>query len=808
MNERRLPLVDVRVLECGDTLAAAYAGRLLVDLGADVVKVEDRGGDPLRTLGPFVGDAPHVELSASFAYFNAGKRSLHVDATSDAGRRVVAEWAAGADIVLRSTRAGVDWIADDDLVRLEQAHPGLVTADLTTLGRHGRVGPHPMDDLLALAAGGLLSVNSTDMGDPDGVPLRYRGELACVHTACDAVAAVLAALFERRRSGVGQRIDVSGEAAVAGILATALPTFSYTGLVAAHDGRRGVAPWGFYACRDGNVLIQCTEDQQWQAMRKMLGDPDWSALEIFDTIAQRVEAFDVLNPLVAEAVAPFTVDELLAAAHEHGLAAARINTARDLVEWEHLRARQFLETLTVSDGQRVSGDVLVPGSPWRYHGTPAVPRGPAPRLGSVGGSSAWPARTAPAAVAAAVNDPPPAPLAGVRVIDFTWVWAGPYASMQLAHFGADVIKIESSVRLDVTRRLGPFADDIVGVNRSGYFNQYNQGKRSVVLDPKDPRGLAVVKRLLADADVVIDNRRAGALARMGLSYDALRAINPRIVAVSMTGFGETGPERDRMAYGSIIDALSGVASANGPVGGGPTDFTMSLPDPAAGILAAIATLAAVYRARETGVGERVECNMLEASVAAFPWPVLFQSVTGHAPPVVGNRDAERSPHGVFPCQGVYQWVAISVRDDNEFAALARLMDSPSLATDARFATLTARRVHEDALEEILSQWTADQDAFAVAERLRQGGVPAHAVAHINDVFASPTLTAREFLLRLPHDEVGARPLAGVAWRTSRSPMQVTTAAPLLGADTRSVLSTLAGLEESEIDALAADGVLH
>jgi crotonobetainyl-CoA:carnitine CoA-transferase CaiB-like acyl-CoA transferase len=176
--------------------------------------------------------------------------------------------------------------------------------------------------------------------------------------------------------------------------------------------------------------------------------------------------------------------------------------------------------------------------------------------------------------------------------------------------------------------------------------------------------------------------------------------------------------------------------------------------------------------------------------------------------VIGNRDDERSPHGVFRCRGVYQWVAISVRDDDEFAALARLMDNPPLATDTRFATLGARRVNEDALERIVSEWTADQDAFALAEHLRRGGVPAEAVAHINDVFASPTLTAREFFLRLPHEEVGVRPLAGVAWRASRSPMQVTTAAPLLGADTRSVLSTLAGLDEAEIDALAAAGVLR
>ena len=233
------------------------------------------------------------------------------------------------------------------------------------------------------------------------------------------------------------------------------------------------------------------------------------------------------------------------------------------------------------------------------------------------------------------------------MIDMTWVWAGPYAAMLLAHLGAEVIKIESSNRIDVTRRLAPFADEVVGLDRSGYFNLYNQGKQSVLVDVKHPRGLGLLRELIGSADVIIDNMRAGALARMGLSYEELRSLNPSIVAVSMTGFGEDGPERDRMAYGSIIDALSGVASSNGLVGGGPTDFAMSLPDPCAGVHTAIATVATLLRARTTGEGDRVETAMLEASVAAFPWPVLYEAVGAGPTLPMGNRDDEMSPHGVF-----------------------------------------------------------------------------------------------------------------------------------------------------------------
>jgi len=363
------------------------------------------------------------------------------------------------------------------------------------------------------------------------------------------------------------------------------------------------------------------------------------------------------------------------------------------------------------------------------------------------------------------------------------------------------------VRLDVTRVLGPWADGEAGVDRSGYFNQYNQGKRSVTIDVKDPRGLDLLRRTIATADLVIDNMRPGALARMGLPDDELRRLNPRLVVVAMSGFGETGPERDRMAYGSIIDALSGVAASNGLPGDGPTDFPMSLPDPCAGIHAAIAGTAALYKMRTTGVGDRIEVSMLGASLAAFPWPVLIEA-SGNGPVVaVGNRDEAMSPHGVFACSGADEFVAIAVRDDAEFAALATAIGA-DLAGDPRFATLAVRRRHEDELEAIVGGWTGARPRDEAARALRAAGVLVEPVARMGEVASSEVLHRRAFFSLAEHPVVGTRPVPGPSWVASRSPMRATTAAPCLGQHTTEVLRGVLGLTDDEVADLDAAGLLR
>lgn len=785
------PLAGVRVLELGDNIAVGYTGRLLADLGADVVKVEPAAGDPLRHRGPYVGGVIDTERSAGFAYYAAGKRSVVADAET------IATLARAADVVVQSTLSGERWLDEAALAAAEAANPGLISATISTWGE--TVSDRSTRDLVALAAGGLLSVNFTEPDASKGTPLRYRGEFSSVHAACTTALAVLGALHARLADGRGQRVDVSAQAATASILATAMATWLYTGQVPVMDGVRSVVPWGFFECSDGFVLLQVTEDAQWFNLRRLFGEPEWAQPDVFDTTAMRSQLQDVVHPMVAAEMSRFTVNEFLDGCQREGVAAARVQSAADVLGWEHLRVREYFTEIDLG-----GTTTLAPTPPWRG----AIER-PARRISPALGAhtadvlAEWQPRPIEVVTGATSGRP----LEGLRVVDMTWVWAGPYAATQLAHLGADVIKLESSERVDVTRRLGPFADGEIDIDRSGYFNQYNQGKRSLVLDVKQPQGLALLKRIIATSDLVIDNMRPGALARMGLDMDTLVSLNPRIVAVAMSGFGEHGPERDRMAYGSIIDALSGVAASNGLPGGGPTDFPMSLPDPAAGIHAAISAVAALYRVRRGGPGGRVEVAMLEATTSAFPWPMLIEA-SGDGPVVcVGNRDETMSPHGAFRCEG-RGWVAIATADDAEFARLAEVIGRPELAGDDCYATLAARRANEDELEAIVTAWTLRHSAADAASALHRAGVTAEAVRTMDEAAASPELAARDFLMRTPHRTLGVRPLPGPPWVTSRTPMRATTAAPCFGEHTREVLAEVLGLTDAELDALDQQGLLR
>jgi crotonobetainyl-CoA:carnitine CoA-transferase CaiB-like acyl-CoA transferase len=786
------PLLGIRVVACAGTIGGGYVARLLTDLGADVVVVEPPGGSDLRHRGPYVDGRAEPASSAAGAYYLAGTRSIVV---ADGRRDELDRLLATADIVVRTA---TDLPTDEELDEAEEVNPGLVVVDVSTFGRRGPLADVPGGDLMALAESGMLSVLSTNPADGPLSPIRLRGELSEVFAGLHAAIAAVGALHARLRDGRGQRIDVAAIEAMVTTMATALPTVTYAGLVPVAGGARGVCPWGIYECRDGAFLVQCTEDAQWRALVKMLGDPDWGHLEVFATTAQRVEQYDVIEGLVREAVADMTVVEFLATAHEEGVPACRVHSPAEAMAWEQLGVRHSFRELVVGEGRRVTA----PASPIRIAGLEPPARLAVPAVGQHDGRVDWPAR------AGLLGEPRhDAPLAGLRVIDMTWVWAGPFGAMQLAHLGADVVKIESRTRVDVTRRLGPFIDEEPGVDRSGYFNQFNQGKRSVVLDPTTADGKAVLARLLASADVVIDNMRAGALARMGFDDARLRQLNPEIVAVAMTGYGETGPEKDKLAYGSLIDALAGVTAATGPVDGPPTEVPMSLPDPSAGLHAALGTTAALYRLRTVGVGADMECSMVESWISALPWGTLTTSAEGRPPRLLGTRDERMVPHGTFPADGEYAWVAIAVADDDEFARLAAAIGRPALASDRRFSSLAARQANEDELEELVARWTITRPRDAAVAALVAAGVTAAAVRTMDEVAASTHLRERGFFVELDHPEAGTRPVGGPPWHASRTPMRPVRPAPLLGQHTTEVLREVLGMSDDEIDELVARGAV-
>lgn len=400
-----------------------------------------------------------------------------------------------------------------------------------------------------------------------------------------------------------------------------------------------------------------------------------------------------------------------------------------------------------------------------------------------------------------------APLAGLRVADFTWVWAGPFCTLQLAHLGAEVIRVESATRLCVTRLLPPFAKFKAGPNRSGYFNQYNQGKKSITLDLKQPDALEVAKRLCANSDIVVENFAAGVMDRMGLGWDVLRRLRPDLVMVALSGYGASGPDHDKVSYGPAQVPLSGMSSVTGYRGHPPMHVGISYGDPTGGLHGAVAVLAALLHRARTGVGQYVDLSQWETSVAVLPEAVMAQTMNGAAPDRDGNRDPHMAPHGVFRAAGEDRWLAVAVEDDAAWGRLARTMGRPELAADPRFATVVERKRHEDELEGLLTAWLADREPATVAAELQAAGVAAFPAMTNRDLATDPHLAERAFFVELPHPEVGAMAHAGVPWRMSRSDSRVQRPAPCLGEHTEQVLRDVCGYDADAVARLRDAGVL-
>ncbi len=399
------------------------------------------------------------------------------------------------------------------------------------------------------------------------------------------------------------------------------------------------------------------------------------------------------------------------------------------------------------------------------------------------------------------------PLDGLRVADFCWAWAGPYGALQLAHLGAEVIRIETSTRLCPSRLIPPWADNERGINRAGYFNQYNQGKRSLTLDFKKPGAIDLAKTLVAKSDIVMENFAAGVMDKMGLGYEELCKIKPDIIMASLSGYGAIGPEKDYVSYGPPQVALSGMSSLTGYQGGPPLQAGFSYGDPNGGVHGTFAILCALLHRGKTGKGQYIDLSQREACVMLLPEALMDFVMNGTQPPRLGNRDPHMAPHGVFRCQGEDRWVSIVVGSDKEWQQLCVAMDQPDLAKDPRFATLAARKENEDSLEQLITVWTQERSAEEVTHGLQQAGVAAYPALDGRDMLANPQVEARGFFVELEHPEAGKRRHFGIPWKMSRTPCEVRRPAPCLGQDTEYVLAEILGLSRDEISALREREVL-
>jgi crotonobetainyl-CoA:carnitine CoA-transferase CaiB-like acyl-CoA transferase len=809
--------LPVRVLDLAD-LAGAFAGRLLVGLGAEVIRIEPPGGDPLRASDPL-----------AFAHWHAGKRSVTLDLATPRGLERVRRLAATADVVLdsgpprRLDALGAGWTA------LAAVNPALVLVSITPFGADGPRAAWRATSLVLSALGGMAWLS----GPPDGPPLDAPREQAYQLAGAVGAIGALLGLRARRRTGRGQLVEVAVQEVVAATLEYGTLRYVHEGVVHRRTGNRYPhVPHGVFPSRDGHVAGGFGgSPRMWDGLLAWMQEAG-AARDLgearFGDEPTRLAARQHIFAAIEAFTAGFTKEAFHREAQRRRLPWAPVARAEDLLASPQLRARGFFVAVEVDgrpledvgfafgfpEGRRPTR-LVVPAPGEADAECPAAGAGEGPTQAGVrtrAGEASTPASPPGARGAGAASGGGWGALAGTRVLDLTWVLAGPYATKLLADHGADVIKVESRHRPDPSRlsaALHLSRDPARHPDTSGYFNNFNRNKRSITLHLGRPEGLALLRRLAAASDVVIENFSARVLAGWGLDYAALAALRPGLVLVSMAGMGQTGPWRDQVTYADAVQALSGIAAETGLPGAAPLGLTFGLGDMIAGYHAALATLAALEWRDATGQGQHVDLSQVEAVASHLGTAVLEAGAGKGSRGPQGNRHPTMAPHGIFPCRGEDRWVAIAVPGDDEWRALCAVLGQPAAASDPRFTTALGRKEHEAACEALVACWTRGEDRDTLVARLQAAGVPAGAVQDgRNLVEGDPQLRARGFYVPVRHPAAGVFLHEGVVPRLGTTPGTIARPAPRLGEHTREVLREVLRLDDDEIARLHSLGVLE
>lgn len=767
----------VKVVELSSPFTR-FAGRLLVGLGHEVVLVEPPEGDETRR--ELDGDA--------FVHWHAGKRSV-VPASPEKLRGLLAV----ADVLLDGSPGGAEPLVEglDDLVHVR----------VTPFGLLGPRSDWQGTDLVVAALGGMLA----QVGDPDGPPLRLPEQQAEQLAGVNAAIAALLAL-RARRGGRGQLVDVSAQACVAAALEAGTLAYLHEDRVPPRPGSvHPLVPHGLFRAADGYLGGGLGgSPRMWDALLDWLREenaaadltePRWQ-----DPVERKKHQEHVFK-VVQDFVGIWPKAEFAEQAQARKLPWAAVDLPHELPDNPQLAARDFFTRVRAPEGERI--DL---GFPFAFPEGRRVRELEVPGLGADQNLlDAGPRAKSPVPVGQAPAHPA---LHGIRVLDLTWVLAGPYCTKVLADHGADVIKVESMGRPDPTRfapfmhlSRGPHTDP----NTNGYFNEVNRNKRSIALDTRSEDGIAVLRELIAHSDVLVENFSSTVMRKLGLGYEELCRINPDLVYVSMSGMGHTGPRNGWVSYADTVSASAGLT---GLTGWGPDDVVGVIyghGDIVAGLQAALATVAALEHRAATGRGQHIDLSQLEAIAAHMGTSLLG----GPAVTPSGNTHPSWSPQGVYRCLGTDRWLAVSVRDDTEWAALCEVIGRPELATDERTRTAEARRDATHLVDAVLGEWTRTLPADLAAESLQARGIPAGAVQDGRELVEhDPQLRARGFYVRKEHPVAGAFLHEGVPIRLTRTPGAIREAAPVLGADTDAVLKEVAGFSTERIRTLREAGVLR
>jgi crotonobetainyl-CoA:carnitine CoA-transferase CaiB-like acyl-CoA transferase len=748
------PLSHLRVIELGTLPAGAYAARLFADFGAEVIKVEQNGGDPTRAFPPII--AP--DASGWFAYLNYGKKSVTAEAVD------LDALLAGADVLIDSTGAHPARGTD-------HARQHLVTIDLSWFGASGPYRDFRATDAMVRALAGFVQL----IGPAEGPPLTLPDYQSAIMGGLAAFIPAMATLIANQ----GRRWEVSvHEATIALAEYQAIEAWA-TGPQKRWGFNRFTPtyPMGVYRCKQGFIGITIVTPAQWNAFCQLMGMADLGRDPHHVMGGERLQRADALEARFIPRFLDRTAEEWFALGLEHRLPFAIVPDMKQVLSWPVFRDREAIVPIEV--GRRT---VEAPGTPFHLTRTPPNFGGKVPEVGEHNGAVA--SRATPAVQRATGR-----PLEGLRIIDLSMGWAGPICTRNLADLGADVIKVEACGYPDWWRGVDNRPETVAQrlYEKSHRFNIMNRGKRAITLDLTVPDGVALAKALVKGADAVIENYSAEVLRKFGLDYPELAKVNPSIVMVSMAAFGGSGPWRETRAYGSTLEQGSGLPSVGGRPDDPPMMNHLAFGDAVGGLNACSAMLIALLHRKRTGEGQFIDLSQVQCMLPFTAAWAIEQSATGTVTPRAGNRHPLYAPHGVFPSVGEDKWVFVAATGDAMRAALEKVVGGTS--------------------EEAVAAWTRQRSADEAMATLQRAGVVAGAVRHPVELIDDSHLAARGFWQWIDRAHVGRHPQPSAPYREAGTPVAVTTPAPTLGEYNEAVLRSVLGLSSTEIERLARDGVI-
>ncbi|HKC51977.1 MAG TPA: CoA transferase [Myxococcota bacterium] len=810
-------LHGLRVLDLADSFGA-LCGQILADLGADVILVEPPGGSTARARAPFWKDEPGPERSLSFWAYARGKRSVVLDLESEAGRRELRRLARGSDFLIESLGPARMRALGLDGDALARDCPGLISVSISAFGGAGPKASYAATDLIVAAASGPLYL----CGDADRAPLRVSLPQVHAHAAADAAVGALVAHFERKRSGLGQHVDVSAQQAMT--LATLFHSLDAPWKQPQPKRISGVLPLGKlamrvrYPTRDGWVVLGpgflpstgpfLTRLARWAHAEGLCDErfvhEDWGSFGIRMLLGQvEPEFYAPFDAALETLFAARTNLELLREAVARKLLVAPTLALGELDSLAHFREREsFVELEHPGSGLRVR----YPGPFARFAAAPIRYALPPPRLGEH--TREVLAEDRPErAPANASGAPSGLPLAGVKVLDFFWVLAGPAASRTLADFGATVVHVECTRRIDTIRTIPPWYGGVPSPEGSGPMQGANAGKLCITLDLGNPASRPVLDALVRWADVVTESFAPGVMARVGLDYASLCKLRPDAILISSALMGQSGELRDFAGFGNLAAAVTGFQHLAGWPDRPPTGPAGAYTDFVAARYNAIAILAALEHRERTGQGQWIDQSQAESAFHFLAPAWLDWTVNGRAPTPAANDDPEMFPHGLFPGAGEDRWLAVAVRDARDWAALCDALGRSDWRADAGLEDPSARRARHAEIDAEISRWSAARDPDRAERELQALGVPAHAVLDMPGLYADPQLRHRGHWVAIPHPTLGSVTTEAPRFRLSRTPARVPARAVSFGCDNRHVLGELLGFTQEQIAALQASGAL-